>query len=121
MNAAVENDRQSLSDVFFCQSAEFLRPVGDDEGAVHIQSRCDGDRVTISISDTGQGISAENLKKVFDPFFTTKPIGEGTGLGLSITHGIIVQHQGTIGIESAAHKGTTFVITLPIDIELNTQ
>jgi signal transduction histidine kinase len=91
--------------------------IGDDEGTVQIQSRCDGDRVTISISDTGKGIAEENLKKVFDPFFTTKPIGEGTGLGLSITHGIIVQHQGTINLESAAGKGTTFVITLPIEIE----
>jgi two-component system NtrC family sensor kinase len=91
--------------------------IGDDEGTVHIQSRGDGDHVTISISDTGKGISDENVKKIFDPFFTTKPIGEGTGLGLSITHGIIVQHHGTIKIESAAGKGTTFVITLPLDIE----
>lgn len=106
-----------LNQVWMNLFVNAAQAIGDDEGTVHIQSRCDGDRVTISISDTGRGISEENLKKIFDPFFTTKPIGEGTGLGLSITHGIIVQHHGTINIESAAGKGTTFVITLPIDIE----
>jgi two-component system, NtrC family, sensor kinase len=106
-----------LNQVWMNLLANAAQAIGDDEGTVHIQSRCDGDRVTISISDTGKGISEENIKKIFDPFFTTKPIGEGTGLGLSITHGIIVQHHGTIDIKSAAGKGTTFVITLPIDIE----
>ena len=106
-----------LNQVWMNLLVNAAQAIGDDEGTVQIQSRCDGDRVTISISDTGKGIAEENLKKIFDPFFTTKPIGEGTGLGLSITHGIIVQHHGTINIESAAGKGTTFVITLPIDIE----
>src|SRR5947207_494387 len=110
-----------LNQVWMNLLVNAAQAIGNDEGTVHIQSRCEGARVTISISDTGKGIAAENLKKVFDPFFTTKPIGEGTGLGLSITHGIIVQHQGTIGIESAVDKGTTFVITLPIDIETNTR
>jgi signal transduction histidine kinase len=106
-----------LNQVWMNLLVNAAQAIGDDEGTVHIQSRCEGDRVTISISDTGRGIAEENLKKIFDPFFTTKPIGEGTGLGLSITHGIIVQHHGTINIESAAGKGTTFIITLPIEIE----
>jgi two-component system NtrC family sensor kinase len=106
-----------LNQVWMNLLVNAAQAIGDDVGTVHIQSRCDRDRVVISINDSGRGISEENRKKIFDPFFTTKPIGEGTGLGLSITHGIIVQHHGTINIESAAGKGTTFVITLPIEIE----
>jgi two-component system, NtrC family, sensor kinase len=106
-----------LNQVWMNLLVNAAQAIGDDEGIVHIRSRGHGDRVTISISDTGKGISQEDVKKIFDPFFTTKPIGEGTGLGLSISHGIIVQHHGTIKIESAAGKGTTFVITLPLDIE----
>ena len=106
-----------LNQVWMNLLVNAAQAIGDDDGTVHIQSRCDGGCVTISISDTGKGIAEENLKKIFDPFFTTKPIGEGTGLGLSITHGIIVQHHGTIRIESAAGKGTTFIITLPVEIE----
>ena len=106
-----------LNQVWMNLLVNAAQAIGDDDGTVHIHSRCDGTRVTISIGDTGKGISEENLKKIFDPFFTTKPIGEGTGLGLSITHGIIVQHHGTIDIKSAAGKGTTFIITLPVDLE----
>jgi signal transduction histidine kinase len=106
-----------LNQVWMNLLVNAAQAIDDDEGTVHIQSRSNGNHVTISISDTGKEISEENVKKIFDPFFTTKPIGEGTGLGLSITPGIIVQHHGTINIESAAGKGTTFVITLPLDIE----
>jgi two-component system NtrC family sensor kinase len=75
--------------------------------------------VLVSISDTGPGISPEQLKRIFDPFFTTKAVGEGTGLGLSITHGIIERHGGKIEVESAAGNGTTFIISLPIDADLD--
>ncbi len=64
------------------------------------------------MSDTGDGISSENLDKIFDPFFTTKK--NGTGLGLAITHGIIEQHGGTINVKSTLKKGTDFYIVLPI-------
>jgi len=70
--------------------------------------------VCVKVSDTGIGISEENLSRVFDPFFTTKEIGTATGLGLSICHGIINQHNGSIEISSAAGKGTTVIIKLPI-------
>ena len=76
-----------------------------------------GKTVTVSVTDSGQGISPENLKRIFDPFFTTKPVGEGTGLGLSISHGIVEQHGGTIAVNNIRGEGTTFTITLPVDIE----
>lgn len=58
----------------------------------------DGQQVEIQVSDTGSGISAENLGKLFTPFYTTKPVGMGAGLGLSIAYGIIKMHQGQIAV-----------------------
>lgn len=65
----------------------------------------------IRISDTGDGITPENLKNLFMPFFSTKK--EGTGLGLSICYNIIKNHGGNIEVESQVGKGTTFTIKLP--------
>jgi two-component system NtrC family sensor kinase len=67
--------------------------------------------VQINITDTGKGISPDNLKNMFMPFFSTKK--EGTGLGLSICYNIIESHHGTISVESQLGKGTTFIIKLP--------
>jgi len=70
--------------------------------------------VELSISDTGCGISSENLKRIFDPFFTTKEVGIGTGLGLSVSHGIVEAHGGMIEIESEEAVGSTFRVVLPL-------
>ncbi|WP_372681961.1 ATP-binding protein [Desulfosarcina sp.] len=70
--------------------------------------------VEIVVSDTGCGISEENLAKVFDPFFTTKPVGKGTGLGLSICYSIIRRLGGQINIKSVLGQGTDFTIRLPL-------
>jgi len=69
--------------------------------------------VQIDISDTGKGISKENIKKIFDPFFTTKK-AKGTGLGLSISMSYLKNHKGDISVKSELNKGTTFSIFLPI-------
>jgi signal transduction histidine kinase len=69
--------------------------------------------VQVEISDTGVGIPEEELDKIFTPFFTTR--AKGSGLGLAITHQIIQEHEGTIDVRSAVHKGTTFSINLPIN------
>ena len=69
--------------------------------------------IKISFSDSGSGISEENISKIFDPFFTTKPAGKGTGLGLAVIYGIIERHFGTIDVESTPGEGTTFTINLP--------
>lgn len=71
-------------------------------------------RIGIEISDTGHGISPENLPHIFDPFFTTKGEGEGTGLGLSLVYGIVQNHGGSIKAISEVNEGATFLIELPI-------
>jgi PAS domain S-box-containing protein len=73
----------------------------------------DQNTVFVAISDTGIGISKENLERIFDAFFTTKEVGEGTGLGLSICYNIIKHHKGRIEVESKVGEGTTFSIILP--------
>lgn len=73
--------------------------------------------VKVIISDDGQGMSEATLKKIFDPFFTTKQAGQGTGLGLYITYSIILQHKGSINMESNLGKGTDVIIILPIKQE----
>ncbi len=86
-----------------------------DRGSVTIRTERCGQRVAVSISDTGHGIAPEHINRIFEPFFTTKPVGSGTGLGLSLSYGIIKKHGGDIHVSSETGKGTTFRIELPID------
>jgi len=69
--------------------------------------------VRIEFSDTGCGISEENLAHLFEPFFTTKQKEKGTGLGLAVSYQIIQDHKGTLEVTSQVGKGTTITITLP--------
>lgn len=68
----------------------------------------------ISISDTGPGISQENLKQLFRPFFTTKPDEEGNGLGLYLTRELVLKNSGRIFVSSFSGAGTTFTLEFPI-------
>ena len=68
----------------------------------------------MEISDTGSGISQENVSKIFDPFFTTKPAGRNTGLGLSTAYGIVTRNRGTISVKSTSSAGTTFLLEFPL-------
>ncbi len=69
--------------------------------------------ILIRISDTGCGISRDDISKIFEPFFSTKG-QKGNGLGLAVIWGIIDNHNGTINVESEVGKGTTFIIRLPL-------
>jgi len=72
-----------------------------------------GKYILLSVSDTGAGISPENLERIFDPFFTTKTQGKGTGLGLSMVFGIVKNHGGCVDVRSEAGAGTLFQVYLP--------
>jgi PAS domain S-box-containing protein len=77
----------------------------------------DENKVYISITDNGIGISEQAMEKIFDPFYTTKKVGEGTGLGLWVSYNIIKSFQGEIRVNSVEGEGSTFTIVLPINLD----
>lgn len=72
-----------------------------------------GEYLTLTVTDSGTGMTPATIAKAFDPFFTTKPIGQGTGLGLSMIYGFVKQSSGHIRIHSEVGVGTTVMIYLP--------
>ena len=85
---------------------------GAGEVTVETRRLGDGGRVQISVNDTGPGVRVEDREKLFLPYFSTK--STGMGLGLPIVHEIVAEHGGTIRVEDAAPRGTSFIIELPV-------
>jgi signal transduction histidine kinase len=83
-----------------------------DGGTLTVKTSADSEWVRLDVSDTGHGISEENLARIFYPFFTTKH-GSGTGLGLSVSRSIAEQHHGGITVQSEVGRGSTFTLRLP--------
>lgn len=100
--------------------AERLGPdPGSQKGQITISSNQVGIHAVVTVTDSGSGISQENLGKIFDPFFTTKKVGKGTGQGLTIAYDIVTnQHGGDLEVTSEEGVGTTFTIALPVDPSL---
>jgi len=67
----------------------------------------------VAVSDSGKGISPEELEKIYMPFFTTKKVGKKTGLVLSMSHGIVKSMGKHMAVESTVERGSTFTIVLP--------
>jgi len=81
----------------------------------------EGDYTVLTISDTGSGISADDLGKIFEPFYTKKVMGRsGTGLGLAVVWGTVKDHNGYIDVQSEERKGTTFTLYFPVTREERT-
>ena len=75
----------------------------------------EGDYVILRVSDTGVGISSENIEKIFEPFYTKKVMGRsGTGLGMAVVWGTVKDHKGYIDVQSTRKKGTTFTLYFPV-------
>jgi two-component system NtrC family sensor kinase len=85
-------------------------------GNLTLRSRWRGAEVQLHVQDDGVGIPPPLIASLFEPFFTTKESGHGVGLGLAISKGIVERHHGCIDVDSAPGRGTTFTITLPIDM-----
>ena len=92
-------------------------------GAVTVSALVDGADLALRVSDTGVGISAEDMKRIGDPFFqaekTYRRRHEGTGLGLSIVKSLVALHQGEMTVQSKVDVGTTILVRLPLDLERN--
>ena len=85
-------------------------------GTITISTARDGRNVRVTITDTGRGMTAEQLKKIFRPFYTTKETGKGTGLGLSVSRGIVKSMGGSIEVQSMPGAGSSFTVILPIEL-----
>ncbi len=91
------------------------------KGTITITTRRVEGWAEVRITDSGTGIPEDIRRKIFDPFFTTKEVGKGTGQGLAIAHSVIVdKHQGTIAIESEMGRGATFIVRLPLELQVMT-
>ena len=87
----------------------------EQQGVITVTTYADNSQVYVKISDTGRGITPENIPLIFDPGFTTWDVGVGKGLGLSIVYNIVQKHHGDIKVDSEVAKGTEITIALPIE------
>jgi PAS domain S-box-containing protein len=108
--ASTNQMRQVMLNMF--KNAKEAMPNG---GTLTVRTLKEDQNVLVHIQDTGVGIPEEIRNKIFEAFFTTKQKVKGVGLGLSVCYGIIKDHGGEIKVESEEGKGTTFMISLPIE------
>jgi signal transduction histidine kinase len=113
----VRGDPSQLHQVIVNLVTNAAQAIGDALGAILVRlgPAADDGHVCLSVADTGCGMSEETKARVFEPFFTTKDVGKGTGLGLSVVHGIVKEHGGSITVDSAPGRGTSFEILLPAE------
>lgn len=118
---AVHVSETELQQVFLNLINNALDAMEKKGGSINIKSRLEGENIAIEVADTGPGIPEVILARIFDPFFTTKQVGKGTGLGLSICYGIIKKMGGDIDVQSVVNMGTTFLIRIPYEKEVNNE
>jgi C4-dicarboxylate-specific signal transduction histidine kinase len=109
-------DHDRLQQVFvnlLANARDAIRANAPGSRRIVVSARAQRQMLRFTIEDSGPGVAARDVPRLFDPFFTTKPVGEGTGLGLSVSHGIVLEHDGSIEYEPAAGGGACFSIWLP--------
>ncbi len=112
-------DRVQLQQVFMNLMLNAIEAMKGTGGKLTISSRSTPQgHVTVSIGDTGVGLSVENTERIFDAFHTTKP--QGTGMGLAITRSIVDAHGGRVWATVNQEVGATFHFTLPAKTEVET-
>ncbi len=108
---ADRNQLEALLSILLTNALDALRPGGTIKIAFSSPS---SQWIELQIGDNGCGIPADQRNRIFEPFFTTKESGKGTGLGLAIARNIVLDHAGSIRLESNPGQGTTVVIQLPV-------
>jgi PAS domain S-box-containing protein len=115
----VQSDPLLLHQVFLniLVNAEHAIAATGHSGRIEITTGASrlGERILVSVRDTGNGIPAEVLSRIFEPFYTTKEVGQGSGLGLAISYGIVQEHGGEIIVTNHPEGGAVFTIDLPIE------
>jgi signal transduction histidine kinase len=106
----VEADRNQVKQVLVNLIKNGMEAIAG-EGRITLATGVTEGQIWFSVQDTGKGIDPESLAKIFNPFFTTKD--KGTGLGLAVINKIVIDHQGTIEVESTPGEGSTFTVKLP--------
>ena len=105
-------DKEQITQVLINLVKNAVEAFQSENGTINIKSEITEDKISLSISDNGVGISKEVLSEIFIPFFTTKK--EGSGIGLSISRQIIRNHGGELRITSEQNKGTNSELVLPL-------
>ncbi len=105
-----------LTQVFVNLFTNAAHAMSDHGGQLLVSTRAidGGERIAVTVTDTGIGIPSNVVPRIFEPFFTTKEKGRGTGLGLSIVREIIRDHQGAVEVQSTPGEGSTFTVLLPV-------
>jgi signal transduction histidine kinase len=116
----VQCQPESINQVVVCMLANAAQAIAEaDEGRkahghIVVRTRSAANRVEISISDDGIGMTPAVQARIFDPFFSTRPVGKGTGQSLGVAHSVIRRHGGTIAVDSTPGRGSCFRISLPL-------
>ncbi|MBI2173977.1 MAG: GAF domain-containing protein [Candidatus Omnitrophica bacterium] len=111
----VRGNQNQIQEVLLNLILNACQAMGEAGGTLDISALAQDEMVELRVTDTGPGISSNNLAKIFDPFYTTKHTG--TGLGLFVTQRIIAAHKGSLEVKSVEGQGATFIIRLPVDRE----
>jgi signal transduction histidine kinase len=114
----VKSDPLLLHQVFvnMVMNAEHAIAATGKNGRIEVATSVapSGDRIVVTVRDTGVGIPEDTLSRIFEPFYTTKEVGKGTGLGLAITYGIVQEHGGQIVAANHPEGGAVFTVELPV-------
>lgn len=110
----VLGDSSGLRQVFMNLLVNALQSI-EGSGQIEVTTATpDEETVSITIRDTGCGMSQAIIDRIWEPFFTTKDVGQGVGLGLALTYNIVKEHGGKIEVESSEGKGSRFQVLLPV-------